>query len=280
MSKKFLLKFLAFFFVANVAFAQEISTNDLMKEIEKTMLFDKESRERIDIYKKKAASRKSDFTINAGIPDEDEDTKVDIVVADPKSENFDLRAKEKLAYNSTLVGQYEVAIELYKQVISAEPDNNYAKFSLAVVYQKMGQFTQAKVLYRDLLKTDPANQDEVVGNLLAIMVEETPRDAVYLLSRLSVQNPSSAYVLAQAAIAYDKAKNYEQAISLLKKAVNIDEDNLAYKYNLAVIYDKNEQYEKALEMYSLVAKNYSDSSSSIVPIEQIEKRITSIRNKV
>lgn len=277
------------FFVAMVflqilsgkAFASDYATNDdVVKEIEKTLLFDKDSRAKIDVYKKKKVTKKSDFTMTAGDAKEEKANEdIEILVVDPKAENFDMREKEKLAYNSALIGQYEVAVELYKQVIAAEPDNIYSKFSLAVVYQKLGQIRQAKTLYRDLLKNNPDNQEQIIGNLLSILIEESPKDASYLLSRLTTQNPDSAYIIAQAALAYDKTKNYEQAVSLLERAILIDPKNVGYKYNLAVIYDKTAQNEKAMDLYSSVEELYSDDNP-VVPIEQVQKRLQSLKNKL
>jgi tetratricopeptide (TPR) repeat protein len=100
-----------------------------------------------------------------------------------------------------------------------------------------------------------------------------------LLSRLTVQNPSSAYIFAQAAVAYDKIKNYDQAIILLQKAISIDQTNADYQYNLAVIYDKTSQFQKALDMYANVEQNYTDDNSS-VPIEQVRDREAAIKSKI
>lgn len=259
--------------------ADYASSEDVVTEIEKSLLFDKASRQQIEVYKKKKSSKKSGLTIVAGeSQDAEANSEIEIVVVDPQSENFGLREKEKLAYNAAMIGQYEVAVELYKQVAAAEPDNLYSKFSLAVVYQKLGQIRQAKTLYRDLLKRNPENQDEIIGNLLAILIEESPKDAAYLLSRLTVQNPDSAYILAQAAIAYEKNKNYSQASALLERAINLDPKNLGYKYNLAVIYDKSEQNEKAVALYADVAENhYADSG---VSIEQVQQRLQSLRSQI
>lgn len=257
-----------------------VSNTDIVKQIEKSLIFDKDSRQKIDFYQNQNSNKKSDFSIIAGEQSEqDLKSEVDIVVANPKAQNYDMRQNERLAYNAALIGQYEVAIALYKKIIDAEPDNSYAKFSLAIVYQKIGQFRQAKTLYYEMLKNNPDNQEEIVGNLLSILIEESPRDATYLLSRLSTQNPKSPNILAQAAIAYDKVKNYDQAIYLMEKVVALDPDNLDYKYNLAVIYDKTERYQRALELYSDVAKNYSQNNQSI-PLEQVQQRIQSIRNKL
>ncbi len=255
-----------------------VLTEDVVKEIEKTLLFDKESRQKTDIYQQKAA-KKSSYSINhSDKKDKDSDSNIGMIVVDPKVGNFDIREKEKLAYNSSLIGQYEVAIELYNQVVAAEPTNIYSKFALAVVYQKIGQFRQAKTIYYELLKSDAENKEEVIGNLLAILVEESPKDALYLLSRLTAENPQSSYILAQAALAYDKSKNYDQAISLLKRAISFEPNRADYKYNLAVIYDKTADYDNALTLYSDVMKGYDGVDQSI-PAAQIKKRIEFLRNK-
>lgn len=263
-----------------------ISSTDVIKEIEKTLLFDKESRQKINFYKKDQSVKetKSDYVLQAGDNQNDEfgrsESKgIKIVVVDSKLENLDLREKEKLAYNAVLISQYEVAVELYKQIIAREPNNNYSKFALAVVYQRMGQLSQAKKLYRNLLQNNPSNREEIVGNLLAIIIEESPRDALYLLSRLTTQSPKSSYILAQASIVYDRLKDYENASLLLERAISLDPNNVAYKYNLAIIYDKLERTNRALELYSEVVRQYDDESQ-VVSIEQVRQRIKTIQDNL
>jgi len=261
-----------------VSLSLEMSNSEVAKEIEKNLLFDKNSRQQIDVYHSPKKSKKSDYTIGKA----DEKTpnrQIEITLTDTSLPNFELRQKEKLAYNAALIGHYEVAIELYKQVLALEPQNKYSKFSLAVVYQKLGQIAQAKVLYRELLKDEPKNSEEIIGNLLAILIEESPRDSVYLLSSLTAQNPQSAYILAQAAIVHEKIKNYQQAASLLERAIDLDNKNLTYKYNLAVIYDKLLDSQKALELYLEVENNYS-GDIGLVAIDQIQQRIATIQNKI
>jgi tetratricopeptide (TPR) repeat protein len=281
---KFLLFSCAFFssFFPHLSFAQEyVATSDIVKEIEKTLIFDDESSQKINIYQKKKSPKSSvfiDHDNSSDVTNAAENPNMKLTVTDPKIQNIGIIEKEKLAYNSVLIEQYEVAIELYKNVLKEEPKNVYAKFSLAVVYQKLGQFSQAKKLYTELLKDNPTNRQEIVENLLMIMVEETPRDAVYLLLRLSTQNPQSSRIAAQTAMAYEKIKNYDRAIDFLIKAVALDPDRLDYKYNLAVIYDKTAQYGKALEAYSDVAKNYSENNQ-FIQIGQVQKRIELLRNK-
>lgn len=276
------LRICAFFLVvfAQNSFADSyVSTNDVVKEIEKTLLYSKSSKEQIDFYKQQKTKRKSDININSDAGSgKKSSNQISVVVTDVKASNISLREKEQLAYNAVLISQYEVAIELYKQVIAKEPNNNYSKFALATVYQKIGQFRQAKTLYYEMLKSGAENQEEIIGNLLDILIEDSPHDASYLLSRLVLQNPDSASILAYAAMAYSKVKNYDQAISMMQKAIILDQENIGYQYNLAVIYDKTEQYEKAIDLYSQVIRR-STKDSEEFSLDQIKKRIEFIKDK-
>ena len=282
LSKKLTLLSVAFFcFSFRTSQAQDVAIPnvEIVKEIEKSLIFDKDARQKIDFYQSDNSKKKSNFTIKSSdFNREDHSSSIEIVVNDENIGSFDLRQKEKLAYNSALVEQYEVAIELYKQILVKEPTNNYVKFALATVYQRVGQFSQAKTIYYQLLKSNVENQEDVVGNLLAILTDESPRDAVYLISRLSTQNPKSPTILASAANAYDRMENYDQAISLLEKAVILDPDRIDYQYNLAVIYDKKANYEKALDLYSKIIRVSSDDQ--LIPTDQIKKRIEFIRQKL
>lgn len=277
--------FLAVFLIFSEGFlqnslAQNLELNDsIVKEIENTLLFDEKSNEEMKFYKKKSSDKKSDIVINRG----GSNTKasgavIKIDITDQKVGNFNIREKEKTAYNASLIEQYEVSIKLYKDVLVSEPNNAYAKFSLAVLYQKIGQLAQAKTLYQELLKNDPANKEDIVGNLLAILIEESPKDAIYLLSRLATQNPESSYIIAQSALAYDKVQNYEQAVNMLKRAIALQPERVDYKYNLAVIYDKMGNYTKSIESYSEVIKTYDNNNHQLTSIDQIKKRIESIKS--
>ncbi|MBM5782010.1 MAG: tetratricopeptide repeat protein [Pelagibacterales bacterium] len=272
---------LLFFVLQTIAFNSFASnpelSEEIVKEIESSLLFDKESSQDIEIYKPTAKKeKKPDITIDRGSAKESNNIiKIDITESSDKPLNLSIIEKQRIAYNTALIEQYEVAIELYKQIIKADSSNEYAKFSLAVIYQQIGQLKQAKELYYELLRNNPSNKDEIIENLLSVLVEESPRDSVYLLSRLSSENQKSSYLKAQLALAYDKVKEYDKAIYVLKQAIEIDPSKIEYRYNLAVIYDKTANYEKALENYYYVIKNYDNSQ--FIPLEQIKERIESIK---
>ncbi len=274
----FTVLFAASFFCKAVFAQGYVSTSEVVKEIERALISDKNKGQNYDVYKNNDPKTKDTLVIShEGKTKPFKKSDIEIIVADPKAINTEVREKEKFAYNSLLAGQDEVAVEFYKQVISAEADNKNAKFSLAVVYQRLNQYRQAKNIYYELLKSGYDRKEEIIGNLISIMVDESPKDSVYLLSRLISENPQSSYIIAQSALAFEKVKNYDQAIDLFKKAISIDPNRADYFYNLAVICDKVERYEEALNYYSEVIKK-SDLSDQSLPIDQVKKRIDFIRN--
>ena len=272
--------FLCTLSLTNPSFAADdsVSTSEAVDQIQKTLLFSNKGD-----AEKKSTQRKSALVIDR--VDRTAKSDIEILITDPNKNNSQTDQKQKLAYNAASAGQYEVAVELYKQIIKSDPKNNYAKFALASCYHMLSQYKQAKTLYYQLLKyewADDQTKNELIGNLISVIVEESPSDAVYLLAKLSNENPESAYIMAGAAMAYDKINKTDQAILLLKRAININPQEVKYKFNLAIIYDKIEDYPNALTYYQDVIKNYisSEDLDSSIPIVQVKQRVEFIKNKI
>ena len=277
--------FLATFFSGQAKAQFDIGNSDLTREIEKSLLFDKSAQEKFDVYNNEYGSNLVDTPTMGSLPEKDEDEKkytpeeMSIVMVDKVKIDKDVREKERLAYNSVLVGQYEIAIQMYKEILQKEPQNLYAKYSLGVVYQRLAQNKQAKNIYYDLLKGDAENKDEIINNIIAILIEESPREAIYMLNRLTIQNPEKHYLFASMALAYEKISDYNSAIKNYTKALELDYNNIDYCYNLGVLFDQNKEYEKALEMYSMVVKN-NDSSNREIALDSVKRRIEKIKQMI
>ncbi len=277
--------FLTTFFIQQAQAQFDIGNSDLTREIEKNLLFDKSTQERFDVYNNEYGTNLVDKPTMGSAPEKNEDEKkytpeeMNIVLIDKVKIDKDVREKEKLAYNSVLVGQYEIAIQIYKEILQKEPQNLYAKYSLGVVYQRLAQYKQAKNIYYELLKGDAENKDEIINNIIAILIEESPREAIYMLNRLTLQNPERHYLFASMALAYEKISDYNSAIKNYTKALELDYANIDYCYNLGVLYDENKEYEKALEMYSAVVKN-NDNSNREIALDSVKRRIEKIKQMI
>lgn len=257
--------------------ADYVSTNQIMQEIEKTLLFSS----------KKTTPTSNNFyqsETTSDVVDNDSANEDDVDVSEKstksKKSHLTVNQKQTVAYNALNSGQYEVAIALYKQVLAVNKHDDYTKFALAATYQRLGQFKQAKALYYELLKAGAKNRSEIINNLLSIIVEESPREAIYLLSKLATDNPDSAYIFAECGMAYSNVKNYDQAIYFLNRAIYLDPKNNEYKFNLAVVYDYAGDYEKALMFYQEALTNYNQQQDLNLPVATIHKRIDSIKNKL
>jgi tetratricopeptide (TPR) repeat protein len=276
---------LASFFAEQAKAQLDIGNSDLTREIEKTLLFDKSDSEKFDVYNNEYGTNLVDKPTLGEVQEKDDEEKkytpeeMSIVMVDKVKIDKDLREKEKLAYNSVLIGQYEIAIQIYKEILQKEPKNLYAKYSLAVVYQRLNQLKQAKNIYYELLKGDAENKDEIINNIIAILTEESPREAIYMLTRLTIQNPQRHSLFASMALAYEKISDYNSAIKNYTKALDLDYGNINYCYNLGVLYDQNKEYEKALEMYSNVVKN-NDSSNLEIALDSVKRRIEKIKQMI
>lgn len=284
----FFVMFLALFFI-NQSFAKITKSKGIAKIVKEspanTAVKDTPTTDIIDRIERVLSApegsiietRKSEFKLNRSNPDAGQGANIE---SNQESGDGINRIKEKAAYNATISGQYEAALELYKQILKTEEDNNYAKFGLATSYHKLKQYKEAKKTYYELLAADVDNKDEIIGNLLEILVEESPLDAKYLLSRLSAQSPNADYILARTALTYSNLNNKNEAVLLLKRAIAINPNNIEYKMNLAIILDQNNENEEALKYYKETLADYIKSGSdSELDLDTIKKRIEFLETK-
>lgn len=118
-----------------------------------------------------------------------------------------------------------------------------------------------------------------MANLLAIITDKTPYEAVYLLSNIADKNTNSPLIQAQASVAYSKIKNYKKAIDYIKKAIELDQNNLEYRYNLAVLYDLDKNYNQAKFLYNELLVFYSSNPENNynLPLNEIQDRVNTLQ---
>lgn len=278
---KFKLLTIIFLSFANSAWsfsADDIVQKDLdshiINEIEDAFLFNESENKTINKYINKAnnQAKSQDSNPRFGFKTDNSSQEIDI----------DKKTKERIAYNSYLNGQYEVALKIYKDLVVKYPADNYPKYCLALTYQKLKQYKKAKLIYFELLKDNPKNKEEIVANLVTVLSQESPSRALFLLSKLANQNPNNGYFLAQKSLVLEQLKRLDEAIIAMKEAIAIEPGNIEFQLNLAIIYDQNKNFKEALMQYQRVLKaynSYSDENGKI-PIHQIVARIDIVKNLI
>lgn len=203
--------------------------------------------------------------------------KFEIKVQDVKSTESlgDLLERGLKALN---VGQYEVAISLYKQALEKNRKSRDAMFGLATAYQKAGQRREARDAYVRLLGSYPEFEDGL-NNFLVLASEESPADALKEMNNISSRNPRFAPVYAQKAAVYTKMNDLENARKNMAKAVRLAPDNNVYRYNMAILLDQMGDYGGATKLYGELIEASYKGAQLPVPAPQIQERMSYISSQ-
>ena len=273
MKFKKLLFIVLTFIVPNIIYGTEQgSALNIAEQVEKNLIYSKEI----------IRNPEDDIIINRGKWDKQMLEEADNISQDKKievkaqkvKEDKRLTALKQKAYDAINIGQYEIAVKLYKQVLEKDRKDTYAILGLATAYQYLGDYLQAKPLFLDIIDKFPDDQ-QIMANLLNIMIQESPYEAVYLISNIADKNTNSHLFQAQASLAYTKIKNYDKAIDYIEKALSLDNNNVEYKYNLAVLYDLTGNLTQAKNLYTDVLDYYASNNNIIynLPVEEVKRRV-------
>lgn len=187
--------------------------------------------------------------------------------------NFDYELEK--AYNAIVAGHTEVAIEIYERVLSNDAENKNALLGLASSYHRAGQLDRARPLYAQLLAIDPNNRD-ALNNLLVLLADEAPQEALDQLMILEGKNPGFSTIPAQMAVIYQKLGQLDKASDKMFKAAALAPENLTYRYNLAILLDKMQKYDEATRIYRQLLE--AASRGEVIPgnARKIQERLTFI----
>ncbi len=187
--------------------------------------------------------------------------------------NFDYELEK--AYNAIVAGHTEVAIEIYERVLSNDAENKNALLGLASSYHRAGQLDRARPLYAQLLAIDPNNRD-ALNNLLVLLADEAPQEALDQLMILEGKNPGFSTIPAQMAVIYQKLGQLDKASDKMFKATALAPENLTYRYNLAILLDKMQKYDEATRIYRQLLE--AASRGEVIPgnARKIQERLTFI----
>jgi Tfp pilus assembly protein PilF len=179
------------------------------------------------------------------------------------------------AYVALMGGDTDNAIQIYKNILSTDPVNQDALFGLATTYHRLGEIEKARPLYGMLLKINP-NHREGLNNFLALVSDESPQEALAELERLEQRNPDFSPIPAQEAVVLSKMGYADRAREKMLRAIDLSPDNLTYKYNLAVMLDTHGDYADAGALYRLLIKASTEGQTVPSSVDEMQKRLNYI----
>ncbi len=182
------------------------------------------------------------------------------------------------AYDALMGGQPQVARQIYKDILEQLPRNQDALFGIATTYHRAGELELARPYYVKLLEINPKHRDGLT-NFLSLVAQEAPEEATAKLEVLAKQNPDFSAIPALLGGLYEQMGEPSRAIESLIRAVRMEPENLAYKYNLAVLYDKHDSPDDAIVLYNQLLAAGRSGIPLPAPMRDLQERVIHISGR-
>jgi tetratricopeptide (TPR) repeat protein len=165
----------------------------------------------------------------------------------------------------------KLAIEQYEQIVKIEPDSVDDHLLLGRLYRLNNDLQKAEGEFKTAVKLQP-DSEEAVTTLAYLYNEEgdTAR-AAQVLSAIP-EAGRSAKLYSALGYTYEQQKQYKQAISAYRHAIELDRDNLDAIRGLAQNLLSDGQTDAALEQYKIIADANPEDAQTYLRIAEIYRK--------
>ena len=146
-------------------------------------------------------------------------------------------------------GEYQKAVDAFREVVRLTPDNVDAWFSLAFAYLGLRQLDKAAAAFeQDIrLKPDDTRAWNNLGNVYSDLRQDDKAIAAYGEAiRLKPDDQGAWYNLGHA---YFVFRQYEKAATAYEEAVRLKPDDAGTWYNLGITYDEQHDRSRVMTVY-------------------------------
>ena len=182
----------------------------------------------------------------------------------PSGEVYELLAKIEFSQR-----KYTQAANEWQQALKFSPDSSFDRQGLAISSSAAGDYENAYVLLKDLIKESPDSQELNYWLGYCLLGLEKPSDAVPYLERAVRIDSAPLEPHRDLARAYLRVGEIDKALPHAKAAFPIDADGTLY-YQLAQAFRKTGQKESEMEM---LAKFRDIQNSSAAEKKRLEEEI-------
>lgn len=166
-----------------------------------------------------------------------------------KIKSNDIKTLLTLGESYSYLGEYKKSLEIYTEILNAEPNNADVYFNLGSTYKNIGFKNESINAYEKTIFLKPdyvaAHYNLGLGYYEIGMYEKAIE--AYKIS-ISLK-PDFAYAYCNLGVAYNSLCRYEDAINAYREAIEIIPDySLAYN-NLGFTYLKLKKYEEAINAF-------------------------------
>lgn len=188
----------------------------------------------------------------------------------------DTQASLAEAYTDLVRGNYGAALQTYTAVAEREPQEVAALAGRAAALHKLRRLDEAQAAYERVLALQPDNR-EALANMITLIGDSAPRDAVRRLEALQAQAPDFSPVPAQLGMLYARLGDVDRAAAALRRAIGLSPDNALYHYNLAVVTDRAGRRADALRAYQQVLQLIEAGAGGGIDPQPVRQRVAFLR---
>lgn len=140
-------------------------------------------------------------------------------------------------------GKYDKAVEAAQKIVELNPQNEVAKYNLAIMYDRLGQLEEAARTLDECLaiKSDYTYAWFNLGIIYDKMKKHS--EAVEAFKKYTALAPDDPSGWLNMGLEYMLMKDFERALPNLEKSVSLKPDNAIAQYNLGIAYiNLNDNY--------------------------------------
>ena len=165
----------------------------------------------------------------------------------------------------------KLAIEQFSQIVRLEPDNIDDHLLLGRLYIIDKDYVKAEGEFKSARKIQPDSEEAVINLAYLYNEEGDNKKAVEILQSLpDAQRSGKLYAVL--GYTFEQQKDYKQAITAYKRAIDIDKDNLDAQRGLANSLLGDNQIDAALDQYKQVADSDPQDAQAYLRMSEIYRR--------
>ena len=183
-----------------------------------------------------------------------------------KAEDMNISMQRMLAEQFMNQAELSKATELYKQIITAMPEDLESRAQLARIYSRQDKHEAAITEWKALLEADPENTKYQDGLVDAYQSANKTDEAIEFAQGF-IEAEESGVHYARLAKVYASIDRVDEAIATYQKAVDINPGNREVYQKLAQLYIRKEDFAAAEKMFQ-TAIEYTGQSWERQQLEQ------------
>lgn len=177
---------------------------------------------------------------------------------DPQTE---LANKVRMAQGYFRAGRTTLALEAIQEAIDLDPSNPGLHNFSGQIHFVAGRYPEAEAAYEEALRLDPYLTD--AHNNLGALYAETGRPSLaeqeYLSALKDASYPTPQKVYMNLGSLYASQGRDDEALGMLRRAVEIDSSYYRAHFELAGVLDRQGKIEEAAREYEVALPEYRDS---------------------